>query len=79
MPDRVGSPNRHRVLGHPGALGSIARSAIPLAAILMPAGFFFSSARAGRTKPSALIWLLYFGTVSHAAGVGSLGIGLLTA
>ena len=65
--------------GISGALGIVAREGIPLAAILMPAGFFLSSAGSGRTQPNALIWLLYAGTVSLAAGTVALGIGLLTA
>jgi hypothetical protein len=59
-------------------LASLARG-IPLAAALMPAGFFLSSAGTGRTKPNAFIWVLYAGTVSLAIGVVSLGVGLLTA
>lgn len=62
-----------------GPLASLARGAVPLAAILMPAGFFFSAAGAGRTSPSPLIWLLYAGAASLAVGVVSLGIALLTA
>jgi len=65
--------------GVSGALGFVAREGIPLAAILMPAGFFLSSAGGGRTGPNALIWLLYAGTVSLGTGVIALGIGLLTA
>lgn len=61
-----------------GPLERIARNGIPLAAILMPAGFFFSSAGAGRTEPNAAIWLLYAGAVSLAAGVLALGVALLT-
>ena len=64
-------------MGDPFA--SLARNGIPLAAILMPAGFFFSSAGAGRTSPNAWIWLLYIGTASLAIGVVALGIGLLGA
>lgn len=60
-----------------GMAGTIARSGVPLAAILMPAGFFLSAAGAGRTSPSALIWLVYGGAVSLAAGVIALGLGLL--
>jgi hypothetical protein len=66
-------------VGLSGALGVVAREGIPLSAILMPAGFFLASAGSGRTRPNGLIWLLYAGTVSLAAGVVSLGIGLLTA
>jgi len=65
--------------GVSGVLGIVARGGIPLAAILMPAGFFLSSMGKGRTKPNALIWLLYAGTVSLAVGAVSLGLGLITA
>ena len=60
-----------------GALGAAARNAIPLAAILMPAGFFFSSMGAGRTEPNGFVWLLYAGAVSLALGAIALGYGLL--
>jgi len=50
---------------------------VPLAAILMSAGFFLSSAGTGRTPPNALICLVYAGAVSLAAGVITLGIDLL--
>jgi hypothetical protein len=62
-----------------GLWGTIARSGVPLAAILMPAGFFFSSMGRGATQPNRLIWLLYAGAVSLTLGVTTLGIGLLTA
>jgi hypothetical protein len=62
-----------------GVFEVFGRSFIPLAAILFPAGFFFSSMGAGRTQPNGLIALLYAGAVSLAVGVVSLGIGLLTA
>jgi hypothetical protein len=61
-----------------GIQSSLARTGIPLAAILMPAGFFLSSAGAGRTEPNRLIYLLYAGAISLALGVISLGIALLT-
>lgn len=57
--------------------GSLARSAVPLAAILMPAGFFFAAAGRGRTEPNRFIWLVYAGAVSLAVGVVTLGLGLL--
>lgn len=63
-------------LGQP--LATIARSGVPLAAILMPAGFFLSSGGAGRTEPNRFIWLVYAGAVSLALGVVTLGIGVLT-
>jgi hypothetical protein len=55
----------------------VARSAVPLAAILMPAGFFFSSMGQGRDKPNQLIWLVWIGALLLAAGVTTLGLGLL--
>jgi hypothetical protein len=65
--------------GASGLLGSIARQGIPLAAILMPLGFFLSSAGKDRTKPNSLIWLLYAGAVALGVGAVSLGLALLTA
>jgi hypothetical protein len=59
------------------ALG--AHTAIPLAAILVPGGFFASSAGQGRTEPNRLIVLLYLGMASLAAGAIALGVGLLAA
>ena len=61
-----------------GPLASLARSGVPLAAILIPAGYFFSSAGRGVTEPNRLIVLIYVGAVSLALGVVALGIGLLT-
>lgn len=57
----------------------LARSGIAIAAILMPAGFFFSSIGAGRTKPNRLIVLVWAGALMLAAGLVTLAIGLLTA
>ena len=61
-----------------GPLASVGRSLVPLAAILMPAGFFFSSAGRGRTTPNRLIVLVYAGAVALGVGVASLGVALLT-
>jgi hypothetical protein len=55
----------------------IARAAIPIAAILMPAGFFLSMIRPSDTSPSDLIYLTYAGAASLALGVLTLGIGLV--
>lgn len=57
----------------------LARLGVPVAALLMPAGFFAASTGEGRTSPSRFIALVYFGGVALAAGLTSLGIGLLTA
>lgn len=61
-----------------GLAAWVARSGIPLAAILMPAGFFFSSIGPGRTTPNRFIWLVWIGALSLAAGALTLGVGLLT-
>ena len=55
----------------------LGREGVPVAAILIPAGYFFSSMGRGVTRPNRLIWLLYAGVVSLALGVVALGIGLL--
>ena len=60
-----------------GLIASVARSGVPLAAILMPAGYFLSSAGKGATEPNRFFVLIYAGAVSLAAGVTALGIGLL--
>jgi hypothetical protein len=54
-----------------------ARTGVPIAAILMPAGFFFSSMGQGRTSPNRLVALIYAGATALALGLASLGIGLL--
>lgn len=56
----------------------LARSGVPVAALLMSAGFFLSSAGRGVTRPNRLVVLVYLGAVSLAAGLVALGIGLLT-
>jgi hypothetical protein len=61
-----------------GPLASIGRSAVPLAAILMPAGFFLSAAGRGVSAPNRLILLLYVGAAWLAVGVASLGVAILT-
>jgi hypothetical protein len=60
-----------------GLQEALARSGVPLAAILFPAGFFFSSLGRGRTEPNGFIWFLYAGGVVLAAGVVALGMALL--
>ena len=60
-----------------GILGTLSRSGIALAAILMPAGFFLSAWGDGVTRPSRLIGLVYLGALSLAAGALSLGLGLI--
>jgi hypothetical protein len=59
--------------------GWLSRVGVPAAALLMPAGFFFSSMGKGRATPNAFILLIYTGAIVLAAGLASLGIGLLAA
>jgi hypothetical protein len=63
--------------GLDGGLGWIARSGVPIAAILMPAGFFFSSMGSGRTSPNGLVALIFTGAAIMAVGLATLGLGLL--
>jgi len=60
-----------------GVTGFLARNGIWAAAVLMPAGFFLSSAGRDVLSPNRLIVLLYAGVVALALGVAALGIGLL--
>ncbi len=62
-----------------GGVGWLSRSGVAIAAILMPAGFFFSSMGKDRDQPNGFITLVIAGALLLAAGVSSLGIGLLTA
>jgi hypothetical protein len=57
----------------------VSRLAIPSAAVLMPAGFFLSSAGNGRTEASDWIVLLWIGAASLAIGVIALGVSLIRA
>jgi hypothetical protein len=61
-----------------GLAASVARSGVALAAILMSAGFFLSAIGKGRTAPNRLIVLVWAGAGFLAAGVLTLGFGLLT-
>ena len=61
-----------------GPLSFFARNGIWIAAILMPAGFFFSATGRNVKQPNRFIILLYLGIASLSLGVLSLGISLLT-
>jgi hypothetical protein len=54
-----------------------ARIAVPLAAILISAGFFFSMLSPTATQPSSAVGLIYVGAAVLAAGVLLLGVGLI--
>lgn len=62
-------------LGH--SMKTVVRSFIPVAAILMPAGFFLSMVSPDAQKPSGVIALTYLGAAVLAVGVVTLGVGLL--
>jgi hypothetical protein len=62
-----------------GVAELVARDGVPLGAILMSAGFFLSAIGRDRQRPNRLVILLWLGAVSVAAGVITLGVGLLTA
>ena len=64
--------------GLSGIRGHISRWAIPASAVLMPAGFFFSSAGEGATEPNSFYPLIYVGAGTLAAGLITLGGSLLT-
>ncbi len=64
--------------GLSGAAAGVARSGVPVAAILMSGGFFLAGAGRGRTQPRrAGLVLVGAGAVALAAGVGTLGVALL--
>ena len=50
---------------------------MPIAAILMPAGFFLSVIGKNPEKPNRLIWLLWLGVVVLTATLITAGIGLI--
>jgi hypothetical protein len=62
-----------------GVAELVARDGVPLGAILMSAGFFLSAIGRDRQRPNRLVILLWLGALSVAAGVITLGVGLLTA
>jgi hypothetical protein len=62
-----------------GLWGFAARTLVPLAAILMPAGFFLSVLGRDPQKPNRLIALLWIGATSLTAGLIAAGVGMLAA
>jgi hypothetical protein len=57
----------------------LARSGAPVAAILIPAAFFLSVVSPAAKQPNGLMNLAYVGALFLAAGVLSLGVGLIRA
>lgn len=62
-----------------GVFDWLSRAGVPVAALLMPGGFFFASMGRGRTEPNGFIALVGIGAVVLAVGLVSLGFGLLMA
>jgi hypothetical protein len=56
---------------------TVARHAIPAAAVLLPAAFFLSVLSPEATEPNGLINLAYVGAVSLGLGLVVLGVGLV--
>lgn len=63
----------------PGPLRQWARWSVPAAAVVMPAGFFLSSAGQGRTEPNGAYPLVGAGAGLLASGLLTLGAGLIAA
>jgi hypothetical protein len=61
----------------PAALLWTARLGIPLSALLISGGFFFSAMGKERTRPNKLVGLIYAGVLLLAAGLILLGAGLI--
>lgn len=57
----------------------LARTGTPIAAILIPAGFFLSVASPAAKDPNRLLDLAYIGALFLGAAVLSLGVGLVRA
>lgn len=56
---------------------SFVRVSVPSSAILLPAAFFLSVLSPAAREPNGLIYLAYVGALVLAAGVLTLGVGLL--
>ena len=61
----------------PMSLLWLTRIAVPLAAILIPLGFFLSMLPPGANEPGRAVVLIYAGAFSLALGVLLLGVGLI--
>lgn len=55
----------------------LARIGVPIAAVLLPAGFFLAMSSPVATQPNGFVALIYVGAAFLAAGVLTLGVGLL--
>ncbi len=57
----------------------IARIGVPLAAIVLPLGFFLSMPSPAATAPNGAVAFIYVGAITLAVAVLTLGVGLLRA
>ena len=57
----------------------LVRIGVPLAAILLPLGFFLSVTSPTAAEPNGLVGLIYAGAIVLAASVLTLGVGLIRA
>jgi hypothetical protein len=62
-----------------GAFAWLARLLVPIAAILMPAGFFLSVTGRDPQRPNRLILMLWLGALSLTAGLLIAGVGMIVA
>jgi hypothetical protein len=62
-----------------GAAEWVARSFVPIAALLLPGGFFLSVAGRDVNRPNRLFVLIPLGATVLAVGLVTLGVGLLAA
>ena len=63
----------------PAGAKRFVRLAAPAAAIFVPAAFFLSVPKSTSTQPNGFIYLAYVGALILAAGVVTLGVGLIRA
>ncbi len=61
----------------PPSLTWVARIGVPLAAILIPLGFFLSVASPTASEPNGAVQLIYAGALVLAVAVVTLGVGLI--
>ena len=66
-------------LSLPPVVDQVARLGVPIAAILMPAGFFLSVTGTDPDKPNRLIVLLWIGATVLTIGLITVGVSLIIA
>ena len=53
------------------------RAGAPIAALLMPGGFFLSVLSPGAERPNRMVWMIPAGAAFLGVGLATAGIGLL--